>query len=249
MLRRFDISKIFRFSFSFIALALVLAFALDVNATLFRNSYISFELPPDWECKLDGTEWVCISKFSKQSKEAIIILAAKEAGPTDSFNAYKEHLKTPRLLRDKNGQVAPSKLLSDVKERTIANHPWIDAMHLGSEITSYYTRYMATIKDRLAILVTFSAHKEHYTKYSKDFLQAIESLRVVATKDILESRQQTTPFTPSERVGPDISSTAMGPDVTAMPEEPKSNDLMTKLMALILVLGGMGYYLWHRKKR
>lgn len=241
------IPKIF-FTKSFVFIS-TLFFSIHVYSALFRNSYISFELPPDWECKLDGTEWVCISKFSKQSKEAIIILTAKEAGPADSFNAYKEHLKTPRILRGKNGQVTPSKLLSDVKERTIVNHPWVDAMHLGSEIASYYTRYMATIKDRLAILVTFSAHKEHYTKYSKDFLQAIESLRVVATKDILESRQRTTTFTPSERVGPDISPTAMTQDMTAMPEEPKDSDLMTKLIALALIVGGVGYYLWHRKKK
>lgn len=226
-----------------------LTYSLSSSATLFRNAYISFELPPDWECKLDGTEWVCVSKYAKQSKEAIIILAAKEAGPADNFSAYKEHLKTPRTLHDKSGKVTSSKLLSEVKERTIANHPWIDAMHLGSEIASYYTRYLATIKDKLAILVTFSAHKEHYTKYSKDFLQAIESIRVVASKDILNSQSSNPPFVPKERVGPEISTSIMGPDVSPLPDEPKDNDLKTKMMALILLLGGVGYYLWRRKKR
>jgi hypothetical protein len=232
------------------ALVLItLLWTLQSQAALFRNAYISFELPPDWDCKLDGTEWVCVSKFAKQSKEAIIILAAKEAGPADNFTSYKEHLKTPRLLHDKSGKVTPSKLLNEVKERTIANHPWIDAMHLGSEIPSYYTRYLATIKDRLAILVTFSAHKEHYTKYSKDFLTAIESIRVVASKDLLETKTNTPGFVPRERVGTEIATSIMGPDVSSMPDEPKDNDIKTKVMALILLVGGIGFYLWRRRQK
>ncbi len=55
-------------------------------------------------------------------------------------------------------------------------------MHLGSEIPHYYTRYLATVKGKIAVLVTFSAHKLHYTKYSSEFFRAIKSLRVIATK-------------------------------------------------------------------
>ncbi len=220
------------------------------QANLFRNSYISFELPPDWECKLDGTEWVCVSKYAKQSKEAIIILAAKEAGPSDTFAGYKDHLKTPRLLHDKGGKITPSKLLSDVKERMISNHAWIDAMHLGSEINSYYTRYLATIKEKLAILVTFSAHKEHYTKYSKDFLQAIESLKVVATKDVLDNRQARPGFNPRERMGSDISpNSPMPEDLSPLPEEPQDDGMKMKMAALVLIIAGVGYYLWQKRRK
>ena len=55
-------------------------------------------------------------------------------------------------------------------------------MHLGSEIPHYYTRYLATIKGNISVLVTFSAHKLFYTKYSNEFFRAIKSLRVIATK-------------------------------------------------------------------
>ena len=57
-------------------------------------------------------------------------------------------------------------------------------MHLGSEVPYYYTRYLATVKVQIAILVTFSAHQRYYTKYSNDFFKAILSLRVNAPNKI-----------------------------------------------------------------
>ena len=39
------------------------------------------------------------------------------------------------------------------KKYNINDHPWLDGLHLNSEIPGYYTRYLATIKDQLAILV------------------------------------------------------------------------------------------------
>ena len=60
----------------------------------------------------------------------------------------------------------------------------MDGIHLGSEVETYYTRYAATVKDSLGILVTFSAHKDHYSKYSNDFVKAIQSLKVIAPKGL-----------------------------------------------------------------
>ena len=53
---------------------LLLSLALPAQAELFRNAYVSFELPPNWACKLEKTEWVCTSKYAKNVKEAIIVL-------------------------------------------------------------------------------------------------------------------------------------------------------------------------------
>lgn len=177
----------------FVLPALTIAFGLSTlavspsaSAKLFSNSYISFELPPEWNCSQEGTEWVCISKLSKEAKEAMIILTAKEVGPSDSLAAYMNYLKQPRVLPAKTGAPKQSKVLQ-VTQRNISNHPWVDSLHLGSEVPSYYTRYLATVKDRIAILVTFSAHKPSYTRYSNDFIRAINSLRVTASKDILRA--------------------------------------------------------------
>ena len=231
-----------------ILISLLFFSATPAVAERFQNSYISFELPANWDCKLDATEWVCISKYAKQAKEAIIILTGKEAGPNDNLAAYKNHIATPKSLPDKSGKMIPSKVLAAPKERIIANHPWVDGMHLGSEINSYYTRYLATVKDRLAILVTFSAHKEHYTKYSADFYKAVESLRVTAAKDIMDAKPAlATPVGNRETIGSPIIDLPMASQ--DMPPEPKGQDMQTKLIALALLIGAIGFYLWRKRKR
>ena len=58
---------------------LVLAIAIWGNASeakRFSSKYCEFELPPGWECALEGTEYVCQSENADRKKESIIILAA-----------------------------------------------------------------------------------------------------------------------------------------------------------------------------
>lgn len=157
----------------------------QAQAKTFRNAYVSFELADRWDCTLEQTEWVCRTAAGPtDNREAIIILTAKEVGPSDSLTAYQQHLKTARSIFARSGQPIQSRVLK-VEQRTINQHPWIDGMHEASEVPNYFTRYLATTKDKIAILVTFSAHKTHYSKYSQDFFRAIESLRVIATKNLM----------------------------------------------------------------
>ena len=162
----------------------VILLSFTAHAKVFRNAYISFEMPESWKCNLEQTEWVCRSEQTKESKEAIIILTAKEVGPTDTFPLYEAHLNSPIPLMTKTGATAESKVVYKSKTVQINDQAWIDSLHLGSEVPNYFTRYLATIKDRVAILVTFSAHKQFYTKYSQDFFKAVMSLRVIATKNL-----------------------------------------------------------------
>ena len=161
----------------------VLLLCAPASAKLFKNSYVSFELPPNWDCKQEGFEHVCVNTFSKKQKEAIIILTAKKRGPQDSLKNYQAHLKTIRNMSNYKGSAYSSKV-KQVRQRKINGVDWIDALQLGSEVQTYYTRYAATVKDSLGILVSFSAHKDHYSKYSSDFIKAIQSLRVIAPKEL-----------------------------------------------------------------
>lgn len=162
-------------------LAFFLFIPFVVQAKIFKNSYVSFQLPDRWECVLEDTEWVCRSRALDQAREAIIILTAKEVGPSDSLGDYLEFLKRPRAITLPSQQKSLSRVYK-VSESSINGQKWVDGLHLGSEIPNYFTRYLATIKERIAILVTFSSHTQHYTKYSKDFLEAVNSLRVVAER-------------------------------------------------------------------
>jgi hypothetical protein len=190
--------------------------SLPLEAKVFRNAYVSFELPDTWKCNLEHTEWVCRSESSKESKEAIIILTAKEVGPTDSFSAYTQHLGSPQPTQGKGGS-AMSRVVYPPKQVKINDHIWIDGLHMASEVPNYFTRYLTTIKDRIAVLVTLSAHKNFYTKYSQDFFKSVMSLRVIATANLLNN-PQTGPLRPGgDSFGP--------PGGMAMPADINGSEL------------------------
>ena len=217
------------------------------EAKRFRNAYVSFELPPNWNCKLEGSEWVCENDFATKTKEAIIILTAKEVGPTDTLPAYLAHLQTPRTITGRGGVPAKSQIVH-VKERMIANQMWIDGMHLGSEVGPYFTRYLATIKERISILVTFSAHKQHYTKYSGDFIKAVESLRVVATKDTLGGRGAGSLPREHETIGSPIGQNIPSYESDGLPVEGAggSNSLYFNLLLIAIIFGAVGAYFYFK---
>lgn len=220
------------------------------QAKVFRNAYISFEMPDAWKCNLEQTEWVCRSELSKEAKEAIIILTAKEVGPTDSLQMYDAHLGENITNTSRSGNKITSKVIYKPKHVTINDSEWIDGLHQGSEVENYFTRYMATIKDNIAILVTLSAHKDFYTKYSsQDFFKTINSLRVIAAKNLL-SQPDLGPLRPgSETLGAPISQ-SMPTDMLPQGEAPKKkakNKLLLYGLAGALALAGIFLVLRSKK--
>ena len=119
----------------------------------------------------------------------MIILTAKQKGPPDSLAQYINHLKTPRTVKQAKGGNFTSKVFH-AKQRQINQQMWVDGFHQGSEVPTYYTRYLVTIKGTLAILVTYSAHKNHYKKYASDFATSINSLRVMNVSPEFASKQR-----------------------------------------------------------
>ena len=157
---------------------------------IFNTSYVSFEIPENWQCKSFGTDQVCHSTHSQKEKEAMIILTAKIAGTLDTLETYTNFLQQPREGLTRAKQSFRSKVIH-TKKVVINNHFWVDGFHKESEIPSYYTRYIVTTccqkqESQLAILVTYSAHVNHYTKYASDFLKSINSLRVLNTQKAIE---------------------------------------------------------------
>ncbi len=236
---------------AFILFCTIIGLSPSLSAKAFRNAYLAFEMPDHWNCSLEQTEWVCRSADSKEAKEAIIILTAKEVGPSDSFQIYESYLNQPikQKIRSQSGD--QSKIIYKSKNSQINNHAWVDGLHLGSEVPNYYTRYMATIKDSVAILVTFSSHKDFYTKYSPDFLKAINSLQVIATKNLLARRDQHGIRPPgTETFG--VPSQAMPMDVIQSGlEESKRprRDNSIKFLGIALILLAIGIFFYLRAKR
>ena len=185
------------------------------SARTFKNAYISFEMLDNWKCNLEQTEWVCRAEDPQEAKEAVIILTAKEKGPTDTFPLYESHMSTPIVTQNKAGGTMTSNIVYKSAQLKVNDQPWLDALHGNSEVQNYLTRYLATIKDQIAILVTFSAHNKYYAKHSVNFANTVKSLRVIASKDLL-SRPDLGPLRGgNETLGPGSLRDSMPADLLA----------------------------------
>ncbi|KAK43905.1 hypothetical protein BG60_09330 [Caballeronia zhejiangensis] len=132
-------------------------FALLVNLTEakpFANTYISFDIPDDWQCNLEVTEFVCRPPADSNGKYSMIaILTAKEVGETDSPQLYIQH------LQDDVGSTAGVETVRAPTSTLLGQAIWLDATYLNSEVKNYQTRYLARTEGNLGVLVTFSAHR------------------------------------------------------------------------------------------
>jgi hypothetical protein len=223
------------------------------KAKRFSNAYVSFDLPEKWDCTLEQTEWVCRPSSPDLAQQAIILLTAKETGPQDSLGAYQSYLQLPRMIVSRSGQPIQSEV-KKVEVRNIANHPWVDGMHLASEVPHYFTRYLATTKDKIAIVVTFSAHKLHYSKFSTDFFRAAESLRVVASNSLLKGPNPSAGMGAGDTFGVNTGGAFMGGD-SELPAEPGAEDGMSMsgetrtLMGIAFIVGAIGVYLFIKRRQ
>lgn len=149
----------------------------------FASQYCEFELPPGWECVLEGTEWLCMSNNKERQREAIIILAAKIRDGEDTLANYQAYLKKTKTFTLPGGktQVSEPKY---VKMTTIKDHQWVDAMHLASEAPGFYTRYLTTIKEDIGVGVTLSVAKDFYDSYQPVFDQIVKTLIVFRQKNV-----------------------------------------------------------------
>ncbi|MFL5785083.1 MAG: hypothetical protein ACJ76H_10760 [Bacteriovoracaceae bacterium] len=160
---------------------LSLLVATEAFAKRFASKYCEFELPPQWECALEGSEYVCQSENNDRKKEAIIILAAKIRGEQDSIDEYMAYLKKQKEYNLPGGK----KQISEPKNVTlhpIGDQQWVDALHLASEVPGFYTRYLATVKEDLGVAVTFSVTKDLYQSYLPIIEKLVSTLRVFRQK-------------------------------------------------------------------
>jgi LPXTG-motif cell wall-anchored protein len=163
---------------------LVLTLSLGLGQAFgksFSSKYCQFELPPGWECALEGTEYVCQSENADRKKESIIILAAKIRGEQDNLDEYMAYLKKSKEYALPGGKKQISEPKSTSMTR-INDHQWVDALHLASEVPGFYTRYLATVKEDLGVAVTFSVGKDQYSAYKPVMDKLASTLRVFRQK-------------------------------------------------------------------
>lgn len=227
---------------------LLVAFLLPSHswAKTFANQFIEFQLPEKWECQLDGTEWVCQSTDEQKKRDAIIVLAAKiKKQGMDDLAVYKAHLEKPAVYDSLNNEKISSEPRY-VKEIDIAGKPWIDSLHLASEIPDFYTRYLATIQDDLGILVTFSVRKDKYEEYAPDIENMVKSMRAFRKPGGVNDNAGNTPeIDPNATIFDANKGDKGGKKKTSGGSE----DAGMLLLLVLVVGGGAGFIIWKKKQK
>lgn len=151
------------------------------------TSFVQAYLPSDWNCNVKAKQWECRRTHSVKSREATILLSAKVAGPEDKLSTYHRYLSYPIKPPGRNSK--PSKVLG-VKKVKIHGQEWVDGYHLGSELPTWHSRYLATTKDGLAVLISFSNHSAKSSEYKVIFSKIVSSLRVNLQNPVKKSLAQ-----------------------------------------------------------
>lgn len=157
--------------------SLLLLLSTDVSAKKFSNNYIEFDMPDTWLCRAEGGQYICQPSSPNQSKEAIVVMAAKHKGPDDDMEHYKTRLNEKREVKDIKGNKYAS-TVKYTKYTPIKGTIWLDSMSESSEVPGFITRYLATVQKGAGILVTFSAHKSVIDNYNAAFMQMVNSIKV-----------------------------------------------------------------------
>jgi len=225
--------------------ALILGFLLTApsQAAKFTNQFIEFELPNAWVCSLEGTEWVCQnSQDPVKRKEAIIILAAKIQGDQDTLDQYLSYLKNPKVYTSPQGKQVTSEV-KFAQSRTISDQPWADSLHVDSEITGFFTRYLATAKEGLGILVTYSVNRNKYQEYNPIFEEMVKSLKAFRREGGLNAAPANSNLFANAKIPSGISNdTVFSPVSGASDEKPKAkkSGLAALMDDPMIFYGGIG---------
>lgn len=149
---------------SILLLGLILL-SLGAQARVYDNKAFSFEIPDEWNCKQKDSEWVC--KIG-EATESMIVLSIKKAGAADTFDAYQEKLS----------QTKPGSQIKYLRTNKLAGHVWVDSLQMGSIVPNHLSHYMATIKDKMALLIVLTSTEEKFPKSDLALTKVVNSVLI-----------------------------------------------------------------------
>ncbi|MFZ9595480.1 MAG: hypothetical protein ACO3A2_05320 [Bdellovibrionia bacterium] len=227
-------------------------------AAKFANQFTEFELPPQWQCNLEGAEWVCQSTNESKKKEAIIVLAAKLKGDQDSLDQYLNYLQSAKNFTSVQGKPVKSDP-KYAKTINLNSQPWVDSLHLESEIPGFYTRYLATVKQDIGILVTYSISKAKYQDYLNDFENMVKTLKAFRKTGGINVGAQSGNLFQNTQIPTTLSGDSIFPGTQiqggapaqeiAQPQPKPKDSLPLPLPVFILIVLGVGVLLVIKKKQ
>jgi len=223
--------------------------ASNAEAKKFRTDFISLELPPAWDCVKEEIDWVCQPDSLAQRSEAIVVIVAKNANAVDdNFETYENVLKEPRDMRDLLGNTYKSEV-KYVRFKTIKDQKWIDALTFGSEIPGFFSRYVASIKGKVAGLVTYSIAESVYAKWAPILDKMLDSLELHFDPKAFNDAMNASP---SSLLGQRANNAGrfapMAEDNSKEKSSGEEFDLVTVFIGILLA-GGVAFFIWKKKQK
>lgn len=229
-----------------LAVAAALFVTLGASAKTFKTQFIKIDLPPNWDCRQEEIDWVCQPDNLAERSEAILVVVTKSVNEVDdTLDKYEEELKKERDMRDLLGNAYKSQI-KYVRRREIQKWPWVDALHLGSEIPGFYTRYVASIREKVAGLLTYSIAESVYPKYAQLMDQMIDSAEIYFDPKAFAEAMQGSGSLLGAR-GRTKGRLAPGLEKAKEPGPTEGMD-MTKIFGGAIILGALGYYVYSKRK-
>lgn len=222
------------------------------HAAKFANQFVEFELPPQWQCNLEGAEWVCQNTNDIKKKDAIIVLAAKLKGDQDSLDQYLTYLKAAKTYTSIQGKPVKSEP-KYAKTVNLNGQPWVDSLHMESEIPGFYTRYLATIKQDIGVLVTYSINKAKYQQYLDDFDTMVKTLKVFRKAGGINVAPQNTNLFQNTQIPANVGTDTIFPGGAQTVQggadsKPKSNQQKLPLPLILIGVALVGFLVWKKRK-
>lgn len=218
------------------------------SAKTFKSQFIRLELPPNWDCKQEERDWVCQPDNLAERNEVILIIVVKEVDPNDdNFDKYENILSTSKDMRDLLGNSYKSDV-KFTKRSTIQGQVWVDSLHFGSEIPGFYTRYIASIDQKVAGLVTYSVAETVYPKWAEVMDRVINSLKLeFDPKAFAEIKENGGQSLLSRR----NSARRLPPTIEELKKEEANQEGsgLSEIFGVLLILGAIGFFIYRKKQQ
>lgn len=229
---------------------IILFFNLGLFAK--QTSYLSFDEPPGWTCQLSQGIYLCESPNEKERQNSLIMIFGAPVTDFDSLANYEAYLNKTKTILDDVGQPIQSKV-TFVRQREINGFSWVDSLQKNSELSGFWTRYVATVQKPLAILVTYVVSDEKYVELTPSFEKMVSSLKPVT--DFKFASGQKDLALPGTELGGVLKSRFSKKNREQIEQDDKvkiatdGNGKLSNLMMFIsLGILGAGYWFWKKRK-
>jgi len=230
---------------------LVFSFALVCGGwgKTFRSKFITLDLPPNWDCQEEELDWVCQPENPNLRNEALVVVVTKEAKPSDdNMQKYEEYLKSPKQMRDLVGNT----YMTDIKytkKKLIRNWWWMDSLQMGSEVPGFVSRYVVSIKEQIAAMISYHVAESVFPKWADTLDKMIESTELrfdpKAFDEIMRNRNSNILANKGGLLGRrspgSVQENAKTPTGT-------SSELIQTISIVALIVAAIGYIIYRKRK-